>query len=114
MVLIFHNPRCSKSREALNLIREKGIEPEIRKYLTDVLSILELKKLLKLLKCNPENIIRKKEVIYKNFYIKNPNASDNELINLMLENPIIIERPIVINNNKAILGRPPEKVLLII
>ena len=107
---IYHNPRCTKSRETLNLIREKGVEPQIVEYLKTSPTAKELKEVLSKLKLKPQDIIRKGEDIYKEKY-KGKELSDDEWIAAMVENPVLIERPIVVSGNKAVLGRPPENVL---
>lgn len=106
---IYHNPRCSKSRETLNLIQEADKEVEIIEYLKDVPSKSELKDILKKLDISAESLIRKGEVVYKENY-KGKELSENEWIDAMIAHPKLIERPIVIKNNKGILGRPPENV----
>jgi arsenate reductase len=105
---IYHNPRCSKSRETLNIILESNIKPDICLYLDNPLSIEEIKYLLKLLNTSPEKIIRKNEEVYKRLNLK--NANEATLIKMINENPILLERPIVVSKNQAILGRPPENV----
>ena len=110
---IFHNPRCSKSRETLKLLQEKGQEPEIIEYLKTPPSAAELKKILKQLGLKPEEIIRKGESIYKEKY-KNKEFKTDEWIKILVENPVMIERPIVISSKGAALGRPPENVLSIL
>lgn len=114
MVSIYHNPRCSKSRQTLALLEERGIEPEIILYLDTPPSATTLKKLLKLLAISPRDLLRKGEETYKNNNLKNPDLSDAELIAAMVEFPKLIERPIVTANGKAALGRPPEQVLEIL
>lgn len=111
MVSIYHNPRCSKSRQTLALLEERGIEPEIILYLDTPPSATALKKLLKQLGMKPRELLRKGEEAYKANNLKNPDLSDAELIAAMIEFPKLIERPIVIANDKAALGRPPEQVL---
>ena len=105
---IYHNPRCSKSRATLNIILENNIKPDIHLYLENPLSIEEIKYILKLLDTSPENIVRKNEDVYKILDLK--NANKDMLIQMIHENPILLERPIVISKNQAILGRPPENV----
>ena len=105
---ILHNPRCSKSRATLNIIIENNIEPTIRLYLDDPLSVKEIKVLLKKLNISVEKIIRKNEEIYKKLDLK--NADKRLLIEKISENPILLERPIVIEGENAIIGRPPENV----
>lgn len=110
-VTIYHNPRCSKSRQTLELIREKGIEPEIVEYLDTPPSANKMKQLLTMLDMEPEQIIRKSEAIYKELGLKNSQLNKTELIKTLVENPKLIERPIVTNGDKAALGRPPQNVL---
>jgi len=110
---IYHNPRCRKSRETLAILEEKGINPEIILYLEDVPSQKELKQIIGLLKIKPAELLRKTESAYKEF-IKGKDLTEQQLIKLMVEYPKLIERPIVIKNKKAIIGRPPEKVLELI
>ena len=109
---ILHNPRCSKSRTTLNIILENNIQPTIRLYLDDPLSIGEIKDLLIKLNTTADQIVRKNEEIYKKLNLKDSNQ--DLLIEKISKNPILLERPIVVNGNKAILGRPPENVLKII
>ena len=106
---IYHNPRCRKSRETLQLIQESGKEPEIIEYLKTPPSETELKTLISLLGKKPEEIIRKGEAIFKENY-KGKNYSDKEWIKILVQNPKLIERPIVVEGKKAVLGRPPENV----
>ena len=107
---IYHNPRCSKSRETLQLIKDAGVEVEIVEYLNTIPTVEELKMLLMKLNLKPIDIIRKGEAVYKAKF-KNSNFNDDEWIKIMLEYPKLIERPIVVKGNKAILGRPPQNVL---
>ncbi|MFN3917447.1 MAG: arsenate reductase (glutaredoxin) [Flavobacteriales bacterium] len=107
---IYHNPRCTKSRQTLELLKEKGQNPEVIEYLKSPPSQAELKQLLDALKLPAEDIIRKGETLYKEKY-KGKNYSNEAWIKIMVENPILIERPIVVNGKKAALGRPPENVL---
>ncbi len=111
MITIYHNPRCSKSRQTLALIEEKGLEANIVTYLESPPSTQELSAILKKLGCSPRQVIRKGEDAYKSLNLANPDLSDADLIQAMVNNPILIERPIVVNGNKAALGRPPEQVL---
>lgn len=106
---IYHNPRCSKSRETLALIQEAGAEVEIVEYLKKVPTTTELKDILIKLNLSAEDILRKGEQIYKNKF-KGMSFSEEEWIQIMTEYPKLIERPIVVRNNKAIIGRPPERV----
>lgn len=107
---IYHNPRCSKSRETLQLIKDAGVEVEIVEYLKAIPTAEDLKMILMKLNLKPTDIIRKGEAVYKEKF-KNSDFNDDEWIKVMLEYPKLIERPIVIKGNKAILGRPPQNVL---
>ncbi|UNY97994.1 arsenate reductase (glutaredoxin) [Zhouia spongiae] len=109
MIKIYHNPRCTKSREGLQILEKSGQDFEIVKYLEDIPSEKELRKILNCLDIRPEQLIRKNETVWKENY-KGKLLSDDELIEIMLEHPKLIERPIVIKNNKAIIGRPPENI----
>ena len=111
---IYHNPRCSKSRQTLALLIEKGIQPEIVEYLSNPPSVAELTEIINLLNISPPDLIRKKESEYKASGLDNNDLSINEQIKLMIANPKVIERPIVLGNGKAVIGRPPENVLNII
>ena len=109
-VTIWHNPRCSKSRDSFNLLEEKGIDAEVVKYLDTPPSVEELKSLLGMLGIAPRELMRTKEAIYKELDLKN-ETDDEKLIEAMAENPKLIERPIVIKDGKAVIGRPIEKVV---
>ncbi len=109
MIKIYHNPRCRKSRETLGLIREAGHEPEIVEYLQNPPSESELKELLEGMDKKPTELIRKGEEIYKSKF-KGKTFSEAEWIKIMVENPKLIERPIVVKGKEVILGRPPENV----
>jgi arsenate reductase (glutaredoxin) len=113
MIKIYHNPRCSKSRQALELINNAGQKPQVIEYLKTPPTAAELTELLHKLQLKPIDIIRKGEQIYKEKY-KDLGLSDAEWIKAMVENPILIERPIVINESKAVVGRPPENVISIL
>ena len=106
---ILHNPRCSKSRTTLNIILENNIQPTIRLYLDDPLSIGEIKDLLIKLNTTADQIVRKNEEIYKKLNLKDSNQ--DLLIEKISKNPILLERPIVVKGKKAIIGRPPENVI---
>lgn len=109
---IFHNPRCSKSRQTLALLEAEGIAPEVVLYLDQPPSAKDLKKILGLLGLSPRELLRKGEADYKAQGLSNEELGDGELIAAMAEYPKLIERPIVIRDNKkAVLGRPPENVL---
>ena len=108
---IYHNPRCSKSRQTLELLQKNTHEKiEIVEYLNHIPTEKELTEIIKLLKIKPEELIRKGEDVYKEKF-KGKTLKDSEWIKAMVENPKLIERPIVISEKKAIIGRPPEKVL---
>ncbi|MCW3805184.1 arsenate reductase (glutaredoxin) [Plebeiibacterium marinum] len=110
MIMYLHNPRCSKSRQGLEYLKEqKGITPMIVKYLDTPLNASEISQLLKKLGIKPDELMRKNEDYYKK-EIKGKDFSDEELIHAMAENPKLIERPIVINGDKAVIGRPAEKI----
>jgi len=106
---IFHNPRCSKSRQTLQIIKDAGADVEIIEYLNNTPTENELEEVLGKLNMSAENILRKSEAIFKENY-KGKTFSNKEWIKIMVENPKLIERPIVIKGNKAVLGRPPENV----
>lgn len=110
MIKIYHNPRCRKSREGLAILENYGKEFEIIKYLEDAPTEKELAKIINLLGIKPIELIRKNEQIWKENY-KNKSLSDREIIIAMVQNPKLIERPIVIKNDKAVIGRPPETIL---
>lgn len=113
MIQIYHNPRCGKSRSALKILEEKGLSFETKFYLKAPPTFDELKVVLSKLSIKPEALLRKGETVFKEQY-KGKTLSDDEWIAAMVENPILIERPIVINAEKAVVGRPPEKVLEIL
>lgn len=105
---IYHNPRCSKSRQTLELIRAAGQEPEIIEYLKSPPNPEQLKELLKLLGISAAELARKKEAAFSELNLK--NAGEDELLAAMSQNPKLIERPIVVSGQRAVLGRPPENV----
>lgn len=111
MTKILHNPRCSKSRQTMQLLKDRGIEPEVIEYLKDVPDSSELRDIIEMLGVSPREIMRTKEKVYKELGLDDPDLNNNMLIEAMVDNPILIERPIVIANGKAAIGRPPEKVL---
>ena len=110
-VTIYHNPRCSKSRQTLQLLRDKGIEPNIVEYLSTPPSPAELADILDRLGLEPRDLMRKNEAEYGEAGLDNPELSREELIQRMVDYPKVIERPIVLKDNKAAIGRPPENVL---
>jgi arsenate reductase (glutaredoxin) len=110
-VKIYHNPRCTKSRQTLQLLKDKGIEPEVIEYLKTPPSAAELADILDKLGMEPRALMRKQETEYKANGLDNTALDKQALINSMVANPILIERPIVVANGKAAVGRPPESVL---
>ncbi|GAA4348473.1 arsenate reductase (glutaredoxin) [Kangiella taiwanensis] len=111
---ILHNPRCSKSRQTLELLQENGVEPTIVKYLETPPSEHEIRNIVKLLGVSPRDILRKKEAEYKEAGLDNADLNDDQVISLMVQYPKVIERPIVYSGKAAAVGRPPENVLNII
>ena len=112
-MILYHNPRCRKSRETLQLLKDNGHEPDIREYLKELPTQKELKELLALLGISAKQLIRTTEAIYKSDY-KGKELTEAQWIKAMVEHPKLIERPILIVGNKAAIGRPPEQVLTII
>ncbi len=110
-VTIYHNPRCSKSRQTLALLQDQGIEPEVIEYLNDTPDATALDDILKKLDMEPRELMRRKEAPYKDLGLDDPGLSREALIAAMVEHPILIERPIVLKGGKVALGRPPESVL---
>lgn len=110
-ITIYHNPRCAKSRQALALLRERGVEPKIVEYLSAPPGAAELKRIVKMLGIGPRALMRRQEPEYKAQGLQAPELTDDQLIAAMAQTPKLIERPIVIKGNKAALGRPPDHVL---
>jgi len=111
-VVIYHNPRCSKSRETLGLLEARGIEPQVVKYLEESLTTAQLQSVFTLLELDSvRKMMRTKEALYKELALGDANVNDEQLFAAMVANPKLIERPIVIANGQARLGRPPEQVL---
>ena len=110
-ITIYHNPKCSKSRQTLELLKQNGITPTIIEYLNTPPTAETLKKILDLMGLAPRELMRKKEAIYAERGLDDPSLSNDDLIDFMIKHPILIERPIVLANGKAALGRPPEQVL---
>ncbi|TDJ50790.1 MAG: arsenate reductase (glutaredoxin) [Nitrospina sp.] len=108
---IYHNPKCSKSRQTLELLQQNGITPTVIEYLITPPTAEKLKKILDLMGLAPRDLMRKKEAVYAECELDDPSLSDDTLIDFMIQHPILIERPIVLANGKAALGRPPEQVL---
>ncbi|HEY8554998.1 MAG TPA: arsenate reductase (glutaredoxin) [Burkholderiales bacterium] len=113
-VTIYHNPKCSKSRETLALLEKRGIEPRVVLYLENPPSARELDRILKLLGKEPRELMRRQEPEYKALKLDDPKRTRAQLIEAMVKHPRLIERPIVLANGKAALGRPPENVLAIL
>jgi arsenate reductase len=110
VIQIYHNPRCRKSREALTYLKEKGLKTEEVLYLQDTPTVEEFKLLLAKLNVGPQALLRKGEMIYKEKF-KGKAFNDDEWIDILLENPKLIERPIVVKGNRAVIGRPLENVM---
>ena len=108
--IIYHNPRCSKSREALEIIRQNNLDHQIKLYLEDSLTFKELESILLKLQMQPRELLRKGENDYKLNNLSDLKHSDQDIINFMIKFPKLIERPIIIKKEKAVLGRPPENV----
>ncbi|WP_455223520.1 arsenate reductase (glutaredoxin) [Kaarinaea lacus] len=113
-VTIYHNPRCSKSRQTLQLLEDNKVKPIVVEYLKTPPSKSELKRILKMLHLKPRDLLRKKEPEYKTQGLDNSSLTDEQIIDIMLAHPKLIERPIVVKGDKAALGRPPENILKII
>ena len=112
--IIYHNPRCSKSRQTLEILDQHDLETEIVLYLDNPPSAEEIASILNKLELSPRDILRKGEDAYKELNLKNDKLTNEELIKFMTENPKLIERPIVIRGDKAVIGRPPENVLSLV
>ncbi|MCL5128441.1 arsenate reductase (glutaredoxin) [Algibacter sp. L4_22] len=113
MIKIYHNPRCSKSRQGLEILENSGKPFEIVKYLDDTLSAEALEEIISLLKIKPIELVRKNEAIWKSDF-KGKDLTDTEVIDAMVQNPKLIERPIVVNGKKAVIGRPPSLIVDIV
>lgn len=109
MIKLYHNPRCKKSREGLAILEESGKDFEIIKYLDDVPSKSDIQSIVDKLRISPVDLVRTQEKIWKENF-KGKTLSDSDLINALHEYPKLIERPIVVNENKAVIGRPPENI----
>lgn len=108
--ILYHKPSCSTSNKTLKLLKEHGVEPEIRLYIDNPPTQKELDELLKKLDIKPIELVRTKESLYKENY-KDQNLTKKDWLKILKENPILIERPILIKGDRAVIGRPPEKVL---
>ena len=113
-VTIYHNPRCSKSRQTLTLLEDKGLKPNVIEYLKEPPTASELDSILKKLGADPREVMRKKEAPYKDNNLSDESLSRDQLIAAIVADPILLERPIVVSGAKAAIGRPPESVLDII
>ena len=113
-ITIYHNPNCSKSRQTLELLRERGVEPKIIHYLETPPDEETLQQLLQLMEMDPLDLVRKKEDLFQELAIEKRLPDSQHLIRIMVENPILIERPIVVKGNRAVIGRPPDRVLTLI
>jgi arsenate reductase len=107
--VFLHNPRCSKSRAALELVREAGLELPVREYLRDPLAVDELRRIVTMLGVRPIEIVRRTEATFKALGLSDATP-DDEVLRAMAENPILIERPIIVRGGRAVVGRPPETV----
>ncbi len=110
-VTIWHNPRCSKSRQALALLRERGVDPRVVEYLKTPPAAGEIEAVLERLGMEPRDLMRRKEAAYRAAGLDDPGLDRRQLVEAMAANPVLIERPVVLAQDKAALGRPPEKVL---
>lgn len=109
-VTIYHNPRCSKSRQTLQILQDEGVTPEIVEYLKTPPDAKTLGDILKMLGMPPRDLLRKGEQAFKDEGLDDGSLSEAEIIDAMVRNPILIERPIVVRGNRAVIGRPPEGV----
>lgn len=109
-VTIYHNPRCSKSRQTLALLREHGVEPKVIEYLKDPPSQTQIRALIKLLGIEPHALLRAKEAAYKDSGLSR-ESSAKDIVKAIAEHPVLLERPIVVRGDRAAIGRPPENVL---
>jgi len=113
-ITIYHNPKCSKSRQTVELLVKQGIKPVLNEYLKIPPTVEKIKEILRKLGYAPRDLMRKKENAYTEHNLGDPSLSDDDLIEFMVKHPILIERPIVLANEKAAIGRPPEQVLEIL
>lgn len=113
-VQLIHNPKCSKSRQAKDLLAEKGVAFEVREYLKTPLTKAELADLAKKLGVKPRDMLRTKEDAYKERGLDREGVSDDQILAAMAEEPVLLERPIVVKGNRAVIGRPTEKILEIL
>lgn len=113
-LVIYHNPKCSKSRQMLQFLLDRDLSPLVVKYLVDTPNASELKKILEMLNLAPREMMRVKDPLFKELNLNDQNLTSDNLLEAMVNNPKLIERPIVVNNGKAIIGRPLENVLAIL
>ena len=111
---ILHNPRCSKSRQTLAILSDNGVDVDIIEYLKDVPNKETLRQIIDILGIKPRDLLRKGEGVYKENNLRREDLTDDDLIQFMLDNPILIERPIVYDDKRAVIGRPPDNVLKLI
>ena len=111
MTTIYHNPQCSKSRQSLQLLRDQGINPTVIQYIDTPPDMKTLKELLTLLNLKPIELVRQKEALFSELRLAEKRDNDQAILQAMLDHPKLIERPIIIHNGKATIGRPPKKVL---
>ena len=111
---ILHNPRCSKSRQTLAILSDNGVDVDIIEYLKDVPNKETLRQIIDILGIKPRDLLRKGEAVYKENNLRREGLTDDDLIQFMLDNPILIERPIVYDDKRAVIGRPPDNVLKLI
>ena len=109
--IVYHNPACSKSRKTLELLQAEGIEPEIIEYLKSPPDKAALQRILRLLDCAPRELMRTSEAVYRAKGLDDASLAEDRLLDAMITDPILIQRPIVIIDGKATIGRPPEKIL---
>jgi arsenate reductase len=107
---IYHNPRCSKSRQSLALLQEAGLDPEVIEYLKDPPTAVELSEILDSLQMEPTDLMRTGEAVYQELGLREKQLNRQEAIETMRQHPVLIERPIVVKGNQAVIGRPPENV----
>jgi arsenate reductase len=110
-VTIYHNPRCSKSRQTLDLLRARDLEPEVVEYLATPPSAERLREILDLLHLQPRELMRSGEDVYRELCLDDPALTPEQLIQAMVDHPRLIQRPIVVSQGRAAIGRPPERVL---
>lgn len=110
-ITLLHNPRCSKSRAALALLHEHGVEPQVVEYLREPLTAAQIRQLLGQLGLSARALLRRGEAVYKTLGLADPDLSEDALIDAMAANPILIERPVAVRGQRAVIGRPPEQVL---